>query len=506
MLRTFRPAATLLDVQSNAGLRPDEVTLFTELIDYHERSSIVGRPDDEFTVAFVGNEGDLTHPGLGHGRPVSMRTLRRFERLGLIEVLSQTDAAMSFALADDFRERWSALTSPTEIVAAVFISVAESKKAKLAWPFRDLLAANGVRGFIVSDEPLLQDTWTPEQKVEAYLDRSSAVVVFATGDLAASGDRYTRPNIADEIARARSRRGLRDRVCVLREHGVTLPSNINPAYEGFDPDHPEPAFRRAMQQLATWGLPVSVPPEAPSSPSDSAQPSGRRHPAEDHADTSVDHRELLERALGRVPSRLTTAGEPSLAVILVGSPNQPVLRPSELEDPTLANQLTRDLLFGEAALFDPSDGTTSAMSWNSLIVKQTRSWLALDAEGTVVVVRPLRRDRQPVGLSAIIEEDVRSDIEGVLHFADGLYRALDARGGLTHVVPVVALLGAGYGAWRTRAEQAASPNSMTMNIAAGEQVVARLSPPARLRDALQDAPEELAADLTVLLRREAVKT
>lgn len=455
-------------------------------------------------VAFVGNEGDLTHPGLGRGRPVSMRTLRRFERLGLIEVLSQTDAAMTFALADDFRERWSAVTSPDEIVAAVFISVAESQKAKLARPFRDLLAASGVRGFIVSDEPLLEDTWTPEQKVEAYLDRSSAVVVFATGDLAASGDTYTRPNIADEIARARSRPGLRDRVCVLREHGVQLPSNVNPAYEGLDPDRPEAAFRRAMQQLAAWGLPVLVPPDAPSPPSGWA--SGRRHPAEDHSDASVDQQELLERALGLIPSRANTTGEPSLAVTVVGGPRQPVLRPSELEDPKLASRLTRDLLFDEAALFDPAEGTTSAMSGNSLIVKQARSWLALDAEATVVVVRPLRRGPKPYGLSAIIEEDVRTDIEGVLRFVDRLFHVIDTRGGLTHVAPVVALLGVGYGAWRTRAEQAASPNSMTMNITAGERVVARLSPPARLRDALRDATEDLAADLTVLLRREAVST
>lgn len=494
-------------MQSNPRLRPDEVTLFTELIDYHERSSLVGRPDEEFAVAFVGNDGDLTHPGLGHGRPVSMRTLRRFEKLGLIEILSQTDAAMTFGLADDFRQRWSSLTSPAPAMLAVFISVAEVQKEKLARPFRDLLAASGVHGFIVSDEPLLENTWTPERKVEAYLDRSNAVVVFATGDLAAEGDTYTRPNIADEIARARSRPGLRDRVCVLREHGVKLQSNINPAYEGLDPEYPEPAFRRALQQLATWGLPVSVPAEPSAEPAGSNRSSGRRHPAEDHADTSVDHRELFERAVGRIPNLLNTAGEPSLALTVAGGPRQPVLRPTELEDPKLASRLIQELLSGDTALFEPSEGTTSAMSGNSLIIKHTRSWLALDAEGTVVVLRPLRRGAQPRGLSAVIEEDVRSDIEGVLRFIDRLLGVIDARGGITHVAPVVALLGAGYGAWRTRAELAASPNSMTMNITArDEPAVARLSPPGRLRAALRDEPAELAADLTVLLRREAVKS
>ena len=506
-LRTSQSATTLLDVQSTASLRPDEITLFTELIDYHERSGLVGRPDEEFAVAFVGNDGDLTHPGLGHGRQVSMRTLRRFDKLDLIEILTQTDAAMTFGLADDFRKRWASLTSPTPTAPAVFISVAEAQKETLARPFRDLLAGSSVHAFIVSDEPLLENSWTPEQKVEAYLDRSNAVVVFATGDLATQGETYTRPNIADEIARARSRPGLRDRVCVLREQGVMLPSNINPAYEGLDPDRPEPAFRRALQQLAAWGLPVAVPPEPPTTLAGSSSSSGRRHPAEDHADTSVDHRELFERAVGRIPSRLNTAGEPSIALTVAGGPHQPVLRPTELEDPKLANRLTQELLFGDAALFDPSDGTTSAMSGNSLIIKQSRSWLALDAEGTVVVLRPLRRGAQPRGMSAVIEEDVRADIEGALRFVNRLLSIIDARGGLTYVAPVVALLGAGYGAWRTRAEQAASPDSMTMNMMApNEPAIARLSPPARPRIALRDEPAELAADLTVLLRREVVKS
>jgi hypothetical protein len=112
-------------------LRPDEVALFTDLIDYHERSSLAGQLDDEFAVVFVGNNGDLTHPGLSHGRPVSMRTLRRFEKLGLIEILTRTDAAITFGLADDFRARWPSGASPaptTPAAAAVFISVAKVRR------------------------------------------------------------------------------------------------------------------------------------------------------------------------------------------------------------------------------------------------------------------------------------------------------------------------------------------------------------------------------------------
>lgn len=136
----------------------------------------------------------------------------------------------------------------------VFISCSERQKEPLGRPFKALLEESGLTGFIISDEPRPEGAWTPEEKVDAYLARSDAVVVFATGDLEAGEDRYARPNIADEIGRARSERHLRNRVCVLKEHGVTLPSNINPAYESLDLARPDEGFRRALAQLREWGL------------------------------------------------------------------------------------------------------------------------------------------------------------------------------------------------------------------------------------------------------------
>jgi pimeloyl-ACP methyl ester carboxylesterase len=136
----------------------------------------------------------------------------------------------------------------------VFISCSERQKQALGLPFRSFLADHGLRGFVVSDEPRPDGAWTPEEKVDAYLARSNAVVVFATGDVAAGEDRYTRPNIGDEIGRARAEPHLRDRIVVLKEHGVTLPSNINPAYESLDPSHPEASFERALVQLREWGI------------------------------------------------------------------------------------------------------------------------------------------------------------------------------------------------------------------------------------------------------------
>jgi pimeloyl-ACP methyl ester carboxylesterase len=160
----------------------------------------------------------------------------------------------------------------------VFISCSERRNEALGRPFKALLAEHGVRGFLVTDEPRPEAAWTPEEKVDAYLARSDAVVVFATGDLEAGEDRYTRPNIGDEIGRARSVPHLRNRICVLKEHGVTLPSNIDPAYESLDPAHPDEGFRRALAQLREWGIYDDRPPEAPQSAARSAESSASTRP------------------------------------------------------------------------------------------------------------------------------------------------------------------------------------------------------------------------------------
>jgi hypothetical protein len=130
--------------------------------------------------------------------------------------------------------------------------------------------------------------------------------------------------------------------------------------------------------------------------------------------------------------------------------------------------------------------------------------VALDEEGAVVVVRPLTRagDRSII-LRGIIEEEVLADLDVDLGFVDRVLAHIDPEGRTSHVIPAAALVGAGYTAWRTRAEQAASPNSMTMNMNSGDPIVTHLSSPAQPRSALGDGRLNLATDLMVLLRRGA---
>lgn len=387
---------------------------------------------------------------------------------------------------------------------AVFLSVAEAQKISLARRFRDRLGPS-VDGYIVSDLPLIGDAYTPEEKVDAYLERSQAVVVFATADLEAGGDQFTRLNIADEIGRARSKANLRGRICVLKQSGVTLPSNTNPAYNHLDPSDPEPAFAAALEQLKAWGFDVEVP-DRPHDPSDSSSAPPAAAPTSS-APSAEAQAAGLERAQALVPRTQNTVSEPAVVLVAVALPQSALLRPSELEDRALAAWLEREALYGEHPIFERGEGTETRVRGDSLVAQQPRAWVAIDEAGTVVIRRPVTRgtDRSVV-LRGIIEEEVLADLEADLAIVDRVLDHVDSAGRATHVVAVAALTGAGYSAWRTRAEQAANPNSMTMNMSGGDRIVTHLSPPAQPRSALAGGRSSLARDLMVLLRREARKS
>jgi hypothetical protein len=240
--------------------------------------------------------------------------------------------------------------------SSVFISTAEHRKLALARPVRDLLARSNIQGIIVSDEPMPAGTFSPEEKVDAYLERSDAMVVLATADMADGADRFTRLNIPDEIARARRMPHLRGRILVLKERGVALHSNINPAYENpayeaLDSDRPAEAFRRTLLQLREWDFddPTTMP-EARESGSDVT---GDRRSADSRI-SPAEAGELVARASALVPEQRHITGALSLAVIVVAGPRYAILRPAELENPALARRLTQDLLFGDPTCSRPA--------------------------------------------------------------------------------------------------------------------------------------------------------
>ena len=392
------------------------------------------------------------------------------------------------------------VAGPSDRNPGVFISVAEQHKDDLGRPFRNLLEPK-VRGYIVSDLPLVGEAYSPDDKVDAYLERATAVVIFATADIASDTGAFTRPNISEEIARARAKQHLRTRICVLREPGVTLPSNTNPAYSRLDPKKPWEAFVSALEQLREWGFDVNIPSVPPPGFALASTPSLGQSVPTLNAETDLN---ALEVALGRVPEFRHTSGSPSVALTVVSVPRRSILRPAELESSAFAEKFETAALMGPAAVLDRSQGTTTKMAGNSLVAQQQTDWAAIDAEATLVVVRRLRENPgQRVGISGVIEEDLLEALESELTFADHILTMVDHSEGTAHVLIVAALLGAGSSGWRTRAEQAANPNSMSMDITAGDRIVERFSPPARPRRALSVDRPALAQDLMVLLRRQA---
>ncbi|MPZ28204.1 MAG: hypothetical protein GEV12_17790 [Micromonosporaceae bacterium] len=149
----------------------------------------------------------------------------------------------------------------------VFLSCSERFRATVAEPIRAGLTALGYHAVIVSQEPrLLGADWTPDAKVQSYMDASDALVALCTADNRLDDDSMqTRPNIIDEIQRARSTPRLRDKIMVLKAPDVRLPSNINPVYEDLDLDDTAAAIEKIRIQLRAW----NITPVEPSSPSPS---------------------------------------------------------------------------------------------------------------------------------------------------------------------------------------------------------------------------------------------
>jgi hypothetical protein len=220
---------------------------------------------------------------------------------------------------------------------------------------------------------------------------------------------------------------------------------------------------------------------------------------------TADPDEMLNRARGLIPAS-NSVNETSLILAVASGPRQPVLRPTELEDRQLARDLMQDALFGDAALLDAADGTSTRVQGSVLSIEQARARIAIDTEGSITIVRPTHRNRGWDGsLTALIDEDIKEDLDRGLRFADRLLERIDPTRRLTHVALVAALLRGSYTAWRTRAEHAASPTSMTMNMSGRDEAVAVLAPPSRPRPALHHQASELAADLTAVLRRQATE-
>lgn len=218
----------------------------------------------------------------------------------------------------------------------------------------------------------------------------------------------------------------------------------------------------------------------------------------------VDEQKIVARAIALLPqqNRNTVEG-PFVDVAIAGGPQQQLLRPVQMEASELADRLLQNALFGTNRFFDRAAGIDSGLHGADLILAQQRgASLRLDQQGAMVLrlpaTEPGARDVFG-GLPAIIEETVQQRIATALGFAAAQLEQIDRTERITHVAIAVQISGSDYIGWRTRAEHAASPNSMTMAMGGGERGPVTTF---RRRAALQLDRTHLVEDLLVPLRRQ----
>lgn len=219
----------------------------------------------------------------------------------------------------------------------------------------------------------------------------------------------------------------------------------------------------------------------------------------------ADEEDMQARALAALPGPHQSAfgSSPLLIVAVAGGPRQQVLRPAELEDPRLTEDLHREAMFGADAPLERRAATEPQLRGHRLRIVQNDAEVTVDEDGTVTVLRPATaRDRRAPVIQSVIEEDLRDAIAGALRFTFTVLGRIDPSQRLTDAVPAAVLRNTSYTPWRTRAEVAANPNTATMSSGQGVPGPVMRNPAAIRRAALAHDAERVAEDLTVLLRRQ----
>ncbi len=338
-------------------------------------------------------------------------------------------------------------------------------------------------------DPIMAEAFgaTPQSPQIACLDgvRQAAVVVLILGA------RYGSKQLSGLSATHEEFREARNRCPVL----VFVEDKLSP-----EPD--QAAF---IEEVQSWKSGLMR--DAFSSPADLQAKVTRAIHRQELATATApfDGNEVLARALEAFPDdgRGYHRGA-ALTVAVFGGPSQTILRPSELEAPSLAEKLEREALFGAARIFARSAATTNTITDNKLILAQddrSQRCLILDAQGGIVVRQPLEDEDEGRGMSVIIVETVKDRLTDALRYSNWLLEELDPTHRLSHLVVAASVTG-GFG-MRTRSEHRASPNSISLpGFGQGDRPPVQLTPPHMQRPAMIQNLSHLVDDLTTLLRRQ----
>ena len=221
---------------------------------------------------------------------------------------------------------------------------------------------------------------------------------------------------------------------------------------------------------------------------------------------AADPDEMARRALALIPpeNRTTVTGA-MIDVAVASGPRQQVLRPVEIEDGALSQQLLQAGLFGSDRLFDQSLGNDVGQDGGALVIRQDRgASFMLTEDGSILIRQPLDQPRngrgwEVAGHMVILQEAAQLRLTTALSFASMVLELIDRTERVTDVAVAASIAGAEYRAWRTRAQNDASPSSVTIGMGGGERgpVVKTVR-----RAALRIDRGRLVEDLLVPLRRQ----
>jgi Domain of unknown function (DUF4062) len=178
----------------------------------------------------------------------------------------------------------------------------------------------------------------------------------------------------------------------------------------------------------------------------------------------IDQHEVTERAKALLPEERSRSigGTAVLNLAVAGSPRQSILRPIELENPTLTRDLHQEALFGNPHIFDPTAGMHPELDGGTLTLSQERrgTRVSINEQGSILVALPVREGRS--GMPELIEEFVQQQIGCALAFSSWVLDRIDPTQRLAHVAIATNIANADYMGWRTQREHDTSPNSMSM--------------------------------------------
>jgi len=221
------------------------------------------------------------------------------------------------------------------------------------------------------------------------------------------------------------------------------------------------------------------------------------------ATAPTNPRELAKRAAEQIDPDDARSGahQNKLYISLAGSPKQQILRPSEIDKEAFARDIKREASYGPAPIFDDRLGTTHVLENHHLEITQKDRRLRISQEGSILMELPFAKSES--GFETIVEEDVRDLIERALRFALNLLQRIDHTERLSTIAIAADVGGSSYTSWMTRAEVAKSGGSRTISHFGrdGDSKPVMLQPAHLSRGGFRSRVEEIAEDLTALLRR-----